>query len=110
MQYNNKASLSNHLRRTINTVSRIVVRIATKGVLFIAPVALAVPLSACSDSLTSSDPDTTFATASKPYAKALTPEAKQAVISAMEQERNLRQKAAAADRPKGQGATEKTQN
>jgi hypothetical protein len=91
-------------------MSRTVVRAAAKGLLGIMSVAMALALSACSDSLTSSEPDTTFATASKPYARALTPEAKQAVISAMQQERDLRQKAAGVDTPKPQGAQEKAQN
>ena len=86
-----------------------VVRVGSKALILLVP-GLAIAVSGCSDSLTSGEPDTTFATASKPYARTLTPEAKQAVVSAMEQERNLRQKAADIDRPKPQGPAEKTQN
>ena len=110
MQYNNKLSISNRPAATFNTVSRAGLCPASKALLFSALAATTVALNACSDSLTSGQPDTTFETASKPYAKALTPEAKQVVISAMEQERDLRQKAAAADKSAPHGAAAKAQN
>jgi hypothetical protein len=107
MQYNNESSISNRLKN-LQPVGGTGVAAAFTGLRLAVIAAATFALSACSDSLTAGQPDNTFATESKAYAKALTPEAKKLVISAMQQERDL--KAASAGKPKAEGAAEKSQN
>ena len=108
MQYNNESSISNRLKDRHSTPGRAGISAVRTGLRLAALAAATFALSACSDSLTAGQPDNTFATESKAYAKALTPEAKKMVISAMQQERDL--KAASAGQPKAKGEAEKSQN
>ena len=108
MQYNNESSISNRLKDRLHTDCSAGVEALRTGLRLAALAAATFALSACSDSLTAGQPDNTFATESKAYAKALTPEAKKMVISAMQQERDL--KAASAGQPKAKGEAEKSQN
>jgi|SRR5688500_18831403 hypothetical protein len=108
MQYNNESSISNRLKNSVQSAGGAGIGAFRTGLRLAAIAAATFALSACSDSLTAGQPDNTFATESKAYAKALTPEAKKMVISAMQQERDL--KAASAGKPKAKGEAEKSQN